>query len=212
MIQVKSFTFNPVAENTYVLYDETREAVIIDPGNYEAHENQHIDRFILDNQLIPIKIINTHAHFDHVLGVSYVKNKYNIPFALSETELPLLRAVKSYAPNYGFHLFDEPEVDEFIPEDQIISFGNSSLIALFVPGHSPGHLAFYSETDALLIGGDVLFRQSIGRTDLPGGNHQQLLTSIRTKLFTLDEATTVYPGHGGPTTIGYEKKHNPFFS
>ena len=212
MIQIKSFVFNPFSENTYVLHDETGEAVIIDPGCYDKAELKQLYDYIETNTLKPVRIINTHAHIDHVLGVAAVKVKYNIPFSLHRIDEPLLKAVKTYASNYGFTHFDEPEIDSYIDEGDTVTFGNSSLRILFVPGHAPGHVAFVHDEQQFVIGGDVLFRQSIGRTDLPGGDLEILLDSIRTKLFTLADGYTVYAGHMQPTTIGYEKKNNPFLN
>jgi glyoxylase-like metal-dependent hydrolase (beta-lactamase superfamily II) len=211
MVQVQSFTFNPFSENTYLLYDETGEAIIIDPGCYDKSELQELTGYMEAKNLTPVQIVNTHAHIDHVLGVAALKRKYGIPFLLHKLDEPLLRAVKTYASNYGFSAFDEPEIDGYILEGQPIQFGNTTLKVIFVPGHAPGHVAFVSEEQQFVIGGDVLFRMSIGRTDLPGGNHATLLTSIRTRLFTLPDNYTVYAGHMEPTTIGFEKKNNPFF-
>lgn len=210
MINIKSFTFNPFSENTYVLHDESGEAVIIDPGCYYKDEFQELYNYVENSNLKPVKIINTHAHIDHVLGVAGLKRKYNIPFSLHKIDEPLLKAVKTYASNYGFAQFDEPEIDSYLDEGDIITFGNSSLKVIFVPGHAPGHIAFVNDEQHFVIAGDVLFRQSIGRTDLPGGDMKTLLNSIRTKLFTLDDDYTVYAGHMQPTTIGFEKKNNPF--
>ncbi|KQS33690.1 MBL fold metallo-hydrolase [Dyadobacter sp. Leaf189] len=211
MIRVKDFTFNPFSENTYLLYDETGESVIIDPGCYEQSEVEELAGFIEASNLKPVHIINTHAHIDHVLGVAALKRKYNIPFSLHQLDESLLKAVKTYASNYGFYKFEEPELDGYLKEGEVFSFGNSSLEIIFVPGHAPGHIAFVSHEDRFVIGGDVLFRLSIGRTDLPGGNHAALLESIRTKIFTLPEDYTVYAGHMDATTVGFEKKNNPFF-
>jgi hydroxyacylglutathione hydrolase len=211
MIQVKSFVFNPFSENTYLLYDETGEAVIIDPGCYDKAELKELTDFIESKGLKPIQIINTHAHIDHVLGIAALKRKYSIPFSLHPLDEPLLRAVKTYASNYGFSGFDEPSIDNYLKEGGTVTFGNSTLKIIFVPGHAPGHVAFVSEADKFVIGGDVLFRMSIGRTDLPGGNHSTLLASIRSQLFTLPEDYKVFAGHMEPTTIGFEKKNNPFF-
>lgn len=210
MIQVQSFVFSPFSENTYLLYDETKEAIIIDPGCYEPQEYRELNDFIKNNNLKPVGIFNTHAHIDHVLGVSNLKNTYKIPFALHRLDEPLLRAVKTYAPNYGFPTFDEPAVERWLEAGETIEFGNSALKIIFVPGHAPGHVAFVSDEQKFVIGGDVLFRQSIGRTDLPGGDMNTLLNSIRTQLFTLPDDYTVYAGHMQPTTIGFEKKHNSF--
>jgi hydroxyacylglutathione hydrolase len=211
MIHIETFVFNPFAENTYVLHDDTGEAVIIDPGCYDKQELAEISDYIEANALKPVQIINTHAHIDHVLGIAALKRKYNIPFSLHILDEPLLKAVKSYASNYGFSSFDEPEIDHYLAEGDTVHFGNSSLKVIFVPGHAPGHIAFLSEDQRFVIGGDVLFHMSIGRTDLPGGDHNQLLSSIRSKLFTLPDDYTVYPGHMQLTTIGFEKKNNPFF-
>jgi hydroxyacylglutathione hydrolase len=211
MVQVQSFTFNPFSENTYLLYDETGEAIIIDPGCYDKSELQELTGYIEAKNLTPVQIVNTHAHIDHVLGVAALKRKYGIPFLLHKLDEPLLRAVKTYASNYGFSAFDEPEIDGYILEGQSIQFGNTTLKVIFVPGHAPGHVAFVSDEQQFVIGGDALFRMSIGRTDLPGGDHATLLTSIRTQLFTLPDSYTVYAGHMEPTTIGFEKKNNPFF-
>jgi len=210
MINIKSFTFNPFSENTYVLHDESGEAVIIDPGCYDKEEFQELYNYIENNGLKPVKIINTHAHIDHVLGVAGLKRKYNIPFSLHKTDEPLLKAVKTYSSNYGFSQFDEPEIDSYLVEGDIVTFGNSSLKVIFVPGHAPGHVAFVNDEQHFVIAGDVLFRQSIGRTDLPGGDMKTLLNSIRTQLFTLADDYVVYAGHMQPTTIGFEKKNNPF--
>lgn len=210
MITIKSFTFNPFSENTYVLHDESGEAVIIDPGCYDKEEFHELYNYIENNGLKPVKIINTHAHIDHVLGVAGLKRKYNIPFSLHKTDEPLLKAVKTYSSNYGFSQFDEPEIDSYLGEGDIVTFGNSSLKVIFVPGHAPGHVAFVNDEQHFVIAGDVLFRQSIGRTDLPGGDMKTLLNSIRTQLFTLADDYAVYAGHMQPTTIGFEKKNNPF--
>ncbi|MPR32561.1 MBL fold metallo-hydrolase [Salmonirosea aquatica] len=212
MIEIKSFVFSPFSENTYVLYDGSKEAIIIDPGCYEPYEYDELNNFIKNNQLTPVGIYNTHAHIDHVLGVEKLKNIYKVPFALHKLDEPLLRAVKTYAPNYGFPVFSEPAVERWLKEGETVEFGNSSLGIRFVPGHAPGHVAFVNDAQKFVIGGDVLFRQSIGRTDLPGGNMGTLLNSIRTQLFTLPDDYTVYAGHMQPTTIGYEKKHNPFLN
>lgn len=211
MVQVQAFAFNPFSENTYLLYDDSREAIIIDPGCYDRSELNELTSYIEQNDLKPVQIVNTHAHIDHVLGIAALKRKYGIPFALHPLDEPVLKAVKTYASNYGFSSFDEPDIDRYLSEGDTVEFGNTQLKVIFVPGHAPGHVAFVCDEEQFVIGGDVLFRMSIGRTDLPGGNHSTLLTSIRTKLFTLPDDYTVYAGHMEPTTIGFEKKNNPFF-
>ena len=210
MVQVQSFVFNPFSENTYLLFDETKEAIIIDPGCYDKSELAELTNYVESHGLKPVQIVNTHAHIDHVLGVAALKRKYNIPFALHKIDEPLLKAVKTYSSNYGFSHFDEPEIDSYLEEGETVQFGNTELKIIFVPGHAPGHVAFVSDPEKFVIGGDVLFRMSIGRTDLPGGDHETLLSSIRNKLFTLPDDYKVYAGHMEPTTIGFEKKNNPF--
>ena len=210
MIVVKSFTFNPFQENTYLLYDDTREAVIIDPGCYEKEEEAELKDFISANNLKIKLLLNTHCHIDHVLGNDFIKSAYKVPFYIYPVELPVLKSVKSYASNYGFPLYHEILPDGDLHERNPVTFGNSSLQVLFLPGHAPGHVGFYSASENFIIAGDVLFYHSLGRTDLPGGNPETLLESIHKKLFTLPDEVIVYPGHGPATTIGEEKVHNPF--
>lgn len=210
MITVKFFTFNAIQENTYIIYDETKECVIIDAGCYSKQEQQVLSNFIDSQNLKVVKLVNTHCHIDHVLGNEFVKNTYKVLSYMHKYEEAVLRAVPSYAPMYGFAAYQASEADEFIDEKQTLNFGNSSLEILFVPGHSVGHLAFYSKNDKFCIAGDVLFYGSVGRTDLPGGNHQKLMDSIQHVMYKLDDDTTIYSGHGQTTTIGREKKHNPY--
>ncbi|WP_412466595.1 MBL fold metallo-hydrolase [Pedobacter sp. KLB.chiD] len=212
MITVKTFTFNAYSENTYVLYDETRECAIIDPGMYEGFEESELAAFIKQEGLKPVLLLNTHCHLDHVFGNKFVAETYGLKPQFHQGELPILNAVPGYAPSMGFTRYQVPPLpDSFLPETGTISFGNSRLTIIFAPGHSPAHLCFYSAADHILIGGDVLFYGSIGRTDLPGGNHQQLIQNISDKLFVLPDETKVYPGHGPATSVGFEKQHNPFF-
>jgi hydroxyacylglutathione hydrolase len=187
MLQVEVFVFNPFQENTIVLYDETKECVIIDPGCYEMDEKSELMEFIRANGLQVKMLLNIHRNDEFVL-----------------------RAVISYASNYGFPQYEPATPDEYLEEGNEVTFGNQNFTILFVPGHAPGHVAFYNEKAKVLIGGDVLFRNSIGRTDLPGGDFDTLIKSIHEKLFTLPDDVTVYPGHGPETTIGFEKKTNPF--
>ena len=210
MITIQQFTFNPYQENTYVLYDETGECVIIDPGMYESSEQNLFVNWIKTNGLKPVLFLNTHCHIDHVLGNKFVYDNWSLKPQFHKGELPVLHAIPSYAPQMGFNYELSPEPEVFLEETGRVVFGNSELELIFAPGHSPAHLCFYAKEDKFLIGGDVLFYNSIGRTDLPGGNHQQLLTSIREKLFILPDEVTVYPGHGQATNIGYEKQNNPF--
>lgn len=212
MITVQIFTFNAYSENTYVLYDETKECVIIDPGMYEGYEQTELVNFIKKNELNPVLLLNTHCHLDHVFGNKFVFDQWGLKPQFHEGELRILQAVPSYAPQMGFTRYElSPEPDTFLPENGTVTFGKSSLEIIFSPGHSPAHVCFYSAENKLLIGGDVLFYNSIGRTDLPGGNHQQLIGNIKEKLFVLPDEVKVYPGHGPATSIGFEKQHNPFF-
>lgn len=210
MLQIKTFTFNPFYENTYILFDETKEATIFDPGCFDKKEKESLSNFIESQGLKVTQLINTHCHIDHVLGNAYVKNTYKVPFWIHRNELPVLKSVKVYAPNYGFPGYEEAEPDAFIDEKQKLTIGNQTLDILFVPGHAPGHLVFYHSASGICLAGDALFQGSIGRTDLPGGDHQTLLNSIKRESFNLPEDTIVYPGHGPETTIGEEKENNPF--
>ncbi|HNP49612.1 MAG TPA: MBL fold metallo-hydrolase [Bacteroidia bacterium] len=210
MITIRSFTFNPFEENMYVLYDETKEAVIIDPGCYSENEKSELAEFILKENLIPVKLINTHAHLDHMLGNNFVASKYKLKLHMHKDDLDLLRSAPVYGQMWGIKPEPSPDPEFFLQEGDLVNFGNSSLLVLFTPGHCPGSLSFYSAKDQFAIVGDVLFYGSIGRTDLPGGNLEILLKSIREKLFVLPDQTIIYPGHGPHTTIGFEKKHNPF--
>ncbi|WP_018479639.1 MBL fold metallo-hydrolase [Pontibacter roseus] len=210
-MKITRLTFNPFQENTYLLHDDTKECVVIDPGCYEEAEQQELKQYIEKHDLKVVRLLNTHCHIDHVLGNKFVSDTYGVELEIHEEDLQTLRSVPVYAPNYGFPKYaDVTPSAAYLKEGDSIKFGNTELKILFAPGHAPGHVVFYSEADKVCIGGDVLFQGSIGRTDLPGGDFDTLISSIRTKLFTLPDETVVYPGHGPETTIGYEKKHNPF--
>ena len=210
MLYVRSFAFNPLAENTYVLYDDTRQAVIIDPGCYTKSEQQALRDFIAAENLTVTLLLNTHGHVDHVLGNDWVKDTYGVRLLLHRLDEPVLKAVPTYAALYGFPNYREASIDGYLEAGETVRFGETALAVLFVPGHSPGHVAFYNEAQKLVIGGDVLFYRSIGRTDLPGGDHDTLIRSIRTVLLPLADEVIVYPGHGDSTTIGEERRFNPF--
>jgi len=212
MISVAKFTFNPYQENTYVLFDETKECLIIDPGMYEQAEKDQMEDFIKSKDLKPVGLLNTHCHIDHVLGNKFIAEKYNLALEAHENEVQVLAPVVQYGLAMGIHAEESPPISKFLTEQDVIEFGNSKLTILFAPGHSPGSICFYSAADNFIIGGDVLFRMSMGRTDLPGGDHQTLLDSITNKLFPLPNQTIVYSGHMEETTIGFEKANNPFFA
>jgi hydroxyacylglutathione hydrolase len=210
MATVQSFVNNPYQENTYLLFDETGECAIIDPGMYTAAEQNAVVAFIKDNNLKPVLLLNTHCHIDHVLGNKFVFDQYGLKPQFHEGESEVLGAVIAYAPSMGIRYEPSPLPDTYLPETGTIKFGNTELQLIFAPGHSPAHLCFYDKAANILIGGDVLFRNSIGRTDLPGGNYSTLIKNIEEKLFLLPDDCTVYPGHGPETTIGYEKQTNPY--
>ncbi len=210
MLTVKYFTFSPVQENTYVLYNEAKQAVVIDPGCYAPYEKEALKKFITDEQLVVDKLINTHCHLDHVFGNKWVNETYGVELHLHKTEEVLLQFAPQSGEMWGLPFENYTSPLHFIEEGEEVKLGNDNLKIILAPGHSPGSLCFYCEEQGFIIGGDVLFRESIGRTDLPLGDHQTLLNSIRTKLFLLPDDVVVYPGHGPSTTIGWEKEHNPF--
>ncbi len=208
---VAFLTFNPFQENTYVIYDESGECVIIDPGCYEAHERIALETFISENNLHPVRLLNTHCHIDHVFGNRFVSRRWKLELEIHRGELTVLEAVPQISQFYSIPAGDpSPAPGRFIAGDEIIAFGNTGLKAILTPGHSPASLSFYCEKDNFLIAGDVLFRESIGRSDLPGGDQDTLIRSIKTQLFPLGDEVKVYPGHGPATTIGHERESNPF--
>ncbi|GLR18943.1 MBL fold metallo-hydrolase [Portibacter lacus] len=204
------FTFNPFQENTYVLYDETGECVILDPGCSNVKEQKILDDFISSNELTPVRLINTHCHIDHILGNKYVSEKYKLGLEIHKGELETLKSGVLVGNAYGIPYEESPDPISFIEDGDKIVFGNTSLETLFTPGHSPASISFLNRETNILIAGDVLFRESIGRTDLPGGSTDTLLKSIKERLFTLPDETQVFSGHGPKTTIGHERVNNPF--
>lgn len=209
-MKVHVFPNNPFQENTYVLADPSGACAIIDPGMSNPAEEEAIAHFIEKEGLRPELLLNTHCHVDHVLGNRYIYEQYGLLPQFHEGEAPVLSDVQVRAPMYGLRYEQSPIPEQFLPEEGEVHFGQTRLQLIFAPGHSPAHLCFYHKESHSLIGGDVLFKGSIGRTDLPGGNHQLLLGNIAQKLYLLPEETTVYPGHGPETTIGFEKRNNPF--
>lgn len=210
MLQIRSFVFSPIEENTYVLYNESKECIIIDPGCYFDEEKAALQLFIEKLQLKPKMLLNTHCHLDHVFGNKFVAETFGLTLQLHEIE----KQVLAFAPTSGlmYNMPFDNYSGEFIllKEGDTILLGEDELTVIEAPGHSPGHICFYCAKQNFVIGGDVLFQRSIGRTDLPGGNHETLLKNIREKLFVLPDETIVYSGHGDPTTIGAEKRHNPY--
>ena len=210
-MNIKQFTFNPWQENSYVIYDETGECALVDMGCTSTQDHQILANFIEEKDLKVKYILNTHLHIDHVLGNHHVKETYKAPILAHENDEFLLENAGVFAEQIGFKLDQKPPaVDRYIDEGEIIEIGNIKLKILHVPGHSPGSLVYYSETDGILLSGDVLFYESIGRTDLIYGNHSALIKSITNKIFALPDNTKVYPGHGPQTTIEHEKCSNPY--
>lgn len=212
MHNIKKFIFSPFAENTYVISDETKEAAIVDPGCLSQIEKETLNQYITENDLTPVALLQTHAHLDHVFGSSYVKRKYKVKMYMHRLDLPVLKDVELRCKTWGISGYEPVEADEFLEEGDVFEFGNSKLDVLFVPGHAPGHVAFVNHEQAYIIGGDCLFKGSIGRTDFPLCSTSDLMNSIRTKFFTLPDHYTLYAGHMEETTIGFEKQTNPFFN
>ncbi len=209
-MEVAIFTFNPFQENTYILYDETGECVILDPGCSTTSEEHELSSFIESKGLKPVRLINTHCHIDHILGNKFISKQYNLGLEIHEGERSVLESGVMVGNMYGIPYEKSPEASKFIKEGEIIQFGNTELESIFTPGHSPASLSFFNKKQKILIAGDVLFRESIGRTDLPGGNYETLLLSIKNNVLTLGDDVMVFPGHGPSTTIGHERVNNPF--
>jgi glyoxylase-like metal-dependent hydrolase (beta-lactamase superfamily II) len=210
MISVKKFVFNAFQVNSYVLYDETGECIIIDPSVSNEDEFSQLDDFIKSKQLTPVLLVNTHAHIDHIIGNYKTAKHYKIKLAAHKECVGFLEHAREYAESFGLPMEGVKKIDYFVDEGQKITFGNSCLMVFYTPGHADCSICLYSKDDAFVITGDVLFYQSIGRTDLRTGNYDLLQKSIWEKLFTLPDNTKVYAGHGPDTTIGYEKVNNPF--
>lgn len=210
-MNVKTLVFNPFQENTYIVWSKSRECAIIDPGMMYHNEYQAISAFIEEKGLTPTHLLNTHMHIDHVAGNEYISNKYGLVAEGNIEDNFLAERVKEQAQMFGVpYSGNNVTIGKNLSENDIIKIGDESLKVIEIPGHSKGHIAFYSEKDNFIFTGDALFQLSIGRTDLPTGNYNQLLTSIDTKLMTLPDETVVYPGHGNKTTIGFEREHNPY--
>ncbi len=210
MLQVKTFVFNPYAENTLVISTPEGEAAIIDPGCYSASEQMQLDAYLDEQGLRPTLLLNTHGHIDHMLGNSYVKEKYQVPFWTHEIVVQELALAPVWGQSMGLSVSPSPSPDRFLKAGEKIYLGEYELEVLFVPGHSPGHIAFYHAVGKQVFSGDVLFQGSIGRFDLPGGDFETLMRSIVEQLMNLDDEVRVYPGHGPETSIGVERQHNPF--
>ena len=211
-MKLHSFTFNPFSENTYVIWDDTKQCAIVDPGCYTNSEQQELKTFIEDNDLSPVLLLQTHAHIDHVFGTAFVNRTWGLKPKLHKKEKLVYDSASMIGMQYGVPIAALPEAEYSLEGGDEVTFGSTTLQVLFTPGHSPGSVCFYCEKDRLVLAGDVLFQGSIGRTDLPGGDYNTLIHSINTRLLTLGDEVTVYSGHGPKTKIVFEKLHNPFLS
>ncbi len=211
-MDIAVFTFNPFGENTYVLYDETKDCIIIDPGCSNVEEQTLLTDFISQQALVPMFLVNTHCHIDHVLGNKFVSERYGLPLTSHPGEQVVLDAQPMVSQMYGIPYDPSPAITQFLEEGDSLEFGNTSLKVLDTPGHSPASISLYCQESLQLIAGDVLFDGSIGRTDLPGGDFKTLIASIREKFLVLDDKVVVYSGHGEMTTIGKERRSNPFLT
>jgi glyoxylase-like metal-dependent hydrolase (beta-lactamase superfamily II) len=212
MINIKAFAFNPFQVNAYLLYDESRECLIIDASCYQEDEYQALFKFIALNSLKPVAVLNTHGHVDHLTGTRRICKMYSIDFFMNQDDQFLLENAVVSGQIFGMQVETPPQPAAWIKDEEIFKFGNSEIIAFHTPGHSPGSLVIYQKEAGILITGDVLFAGSIGRTDLPGGDYNQLIRSIQTKILVLPAETKVFPGHGPETTVGDEMVHNPFLN
>ncbi len=210
MITIQSFTFSPFQENTYILADDKGSAIIIDPGMYFTAEKERMEQEIMRKGWEVEKIVNTHCHIDHIFSVEWAHHKYGVNIAIHPDEKKLLDNGTEMAEKFGLSFEKYTGLIEFFKEGNSIQVGDETLVVIEAPGHSPGGVCFYNPAQKILIAGDVLFKESIGRTDLPGGNHEQLISNIQNKIYTLPDDVVVYAGHGPSTTIGHEKKNNPF--
>jgi glyoxylase-like metal-dependent hydrolase (beta-lactamase superfamily II) len=209
-MKLKQLVFNPLQENTYVIWDESSECAIVDPGCFHRAEREELEAFIANQHLKPVRLLLTHAHFDHVFGCRWAAERWNLTPELHAEELPVLRMAVAVAQVYGFRMEAPPETVDLIETGKLLRFGKTELEVRHTPGHSPGSVSFYHAPSGQVVVGDVLFRGSIGRTDLPGGSMDTLERSIRQQLYTLPDATTVWSGHGPETSIAHEKAYNPF--
>jgi hydroxyacylglutathione hydrolase len=212
MLHIKKFTFNPMQENTYIVYNDALQAMIIDPGCYDVNEQLQLSSYIKENNLTPVMLVNTHCHIDHIFGNKYVSELYNLPLQAHVEEEKLLELDDASAARWQLSYDKSPRITKYLVENTTIQLGTDEFKILMVPGHSPGSVALYSAANNFCIVGDALFNGSIGRTDLPFGNHDQLITAIRSQLFTLPDNTQIHSGHGPVTTIGKEKISNPFLN
>jgi hydroxyacylglutathione hydrolase len=210
MVTIEKFVFNPFSENTYLLYDETSEAIVIDPGCYQNYEEKILSDFLQSKNLKLVKQIFTHCHIDHIFGNNFIHAQFDLTPEIHQKALPFLTGAPQHARMFGFEMPKQVEPTHFFSEGDVVKFGKTELSVVYTPGHADGSVCFINYPQKFVITGDVLFRESIGRTDFPTGDFDVLMESIRTKLFVLNDDFIVYSGHGEETTIGYEKLNNPF--
>lgn len=211
MLTIKKLVFNPFGENTYIIWDKSKEAAIIDPGMMSDYENSVVLKFVTDNQLNLRHLINTHAHIDHIAGNGFVKRTFGLESECNKADEYLAKHVCEQAQMFGLSYNGNPlSIDIHLNDNDTIKIGDESLSVIYVPGHTKGHIALYCNQSDCVFTGDALFRQSIGRTDLPGGDYATLIRSVTGRLMNLPETTTIYPGHGENSTIGFEKANNPY--
>jgi hydroxyacylglutathione hydrolase len=210
MIKVKTFICNPFQENTYILYDETGECVIVDAGCYEPQEQETIDSFIAGNNLKPVKLLNTHGHIDHIAGIEYLSKKYAIELYIHADDVDNINRSATMGAAWGFNIEVPTCKVNFVEADDIVTFGNSTLKVIALPGHTKGGVGYYNDEQKIILLGDTLFRGSIGRTDLPGGDYEVIIRSIIKNLLPLGDEVQYYSGHGESSTLGHERRYNPF--
>ena len=210
-MKIFKLVFSPIEVNTYVLADESGKCAIIDCGCYHEPEQEELVKLLESEKLMPVMLLNTHCHLDHVFGNKFILEKYNLRTFSCEADEVNRKNATQHSIRFGLTMETPPEPGSFITDGQVLTFGDIKLVALHVPGHTAGSIAFYCASDGSVFTGDALFSGSIGRTDLPGGNYDTLINSIRSKLFVLPLSTVVYPGHGNKTTIEKEILTNPFF-
>ncbi|GFI54455.1 hydroxyacylglutathione hydrolase GloC [Alistipes sp.] len=210
MMNIARLVFNPLQENTYILWDATKECVIVDPGNFSAREDRMLESFVEERGLRPVLLAATHGHFDHTMGAAFVVGRYGIPFACSAKDRFLIDNAAASAGIFGVKTGDIPAPDLDLDTMRDIRFGQTTLDIIPTPGHTPGHVSLHEPQQGILLTGDTLFRESIGRTDLPGGDYSWIMRSILERLLPLGDGTKVYPGHGEETDLGHESLYNPF--
>lgn len=209
-MKLKTFRFNPIQVNTYVLHDENRQALIIDPGNYVPAENEELLAYIRQEELVPVAVVNTHPHIDHIVGNRFCIEQFHCPLLMHEKALGIYHKAHVYAAAFGFDWQEAPEPSALLHEGDAVRYGKEQLKVLYTPGHAEGSICLYDDQNQMVFVGDVLFAGSVGRSDLPTGSQSLLLQSISTKLLTLPDATNVFCGHEIATTVGNEKLYNPF--